>query len=185
MKCTRHGLAPILVFVVLSTAGCWFGTGSTSDVRYEFTRQTGVVLEPEFGVKLGRVSTAFGKLFAGRGPDVPRLAGVSKVEVGVYAVADGFGDVSASLTSLDFPGWVRLARVRDGGEEVLVMARPELDGTIPSMLVLVNEGDELVVVRLRGKLHKFMHANLGEILEVVADVDEAMDDLGEAVAELG
>ncbi|MDX1388285.1 MAG: DUF4252 domain-containing protein [Acidobacteriota bacterium] len=181
---TRCRLSLILALVVLTSTGCWFGTGSTSDVRYEFTRQTGVVLEPEFGVKLGRVSTAFGKMFA-RGPDIPKLKGVNKVEVGVYAVADGFGDEPASLTLLDFPGWVQLVRVRDAGEEVVVMAKPELDGRVPAMLVLINEGDELVVVRLKGKLHKFMRANLDEILEAVAEVGEAMNDIGEAIADIG
>ena len=180
----RRFLPLTLALVVMTSAGCWFGTGSTSDIRYEFTRQTGVVLEPEFGVKLGRISTAFGKMFA-HGPDVPKLQGVNKVEVRVYAVADGFAHDRARLAALDFPGWSQLVRVREDGEEVLVMVKPELDGTIPAMLVLVNDGDELVVVRLKGKLHKFMRANLDEILEDVADVGEAMDDIKEAITDIG
>ncbi len=183
---TRCALALVLALIALTGSGCWFGTDSTSDLRYEYTRQTGVVLEPEFGVKLGRISTGFGKMFAGGADsDVPKLKGVHKVEVGVYAVADGFASDPTRSAALGFPGWSQLVRVREDDEDVLVLVKPELDGTIPAMLVLVNDGDEVVMVRLKGKLHKFMRANLDEILESVADVGEAMNDIGEAVADIG
>jgi hypothetical protein len=177
-------MLPVLAMVVVTCGGCWFGAGSTSDLRYEYARQTGVELEPEFGMKLGRIATRFGRIFAGGADsDVPKLKGVNKVEMGVYTVT-GVSGVRGDLRDIELRGYVPLARVREAGEEIVVLAKPE-EERVPAMVVLIREDDELVVVRLKGKLHKFLRENMDEVLEGLADLGEAVEDVPEAVLDVG
>jgi len=151
-------LAVIGLAVAFHT-GCWFGTGSTSDVRNAVTLRTGVELEPEFGIKLGRITTAMAKPFArhASGDSIP-LKGIAKIEVGVYnVVGDREPGASGDLDVVDLPGWEPVVRIRDGNERIQVLCRIEGD-RIRAMLVLVVDGDELVVVRLKGNLQKFLPA---------------------------
>jgi hypothetical protein len=184
MKTPPRCLLLVLAIVLVTSGGCWFGTGSTSDVRYEFSRQTGVELEPEFGVKLGRVATRFGRIFArDADSDVPKLKGVNRVEMGVYTVTSVKG-VRGDLRDIELPGYVPLVRVREDGEEILVLVKPE-EEKVPAMLVLIPENEELVVVRLKGKLHKFLKENLDEVFEGIADLGEAVEDVPETVLDVG
>jgi hypothetical protein len=157
----KHCCAALAVAAIaLTSTGCWFGTGSTSDIRYEVTDQTGIVLEPEFGIKLGRLTTAMAKPFARKasGESVP-LKGIAKIEVGIYNVVDAYDPVESGMADLDFPGWEPIARIRDGDERIQVLCKIEGE-RIRAMMVLVLDGDELVVVRLKGNLHKFLPAAL-------------------------
>ena len=145
-----------VVAIALISTGCWFGTGSTSDIRYEVTDQTGVDLEPDFGIKLGRLTTAMAKPFARKaaGESIP-LKGIAKIEVGIYNVVDSRDPVESGMADLEFAGWEPIVRIRDGDERIQILCRTEGE-RIRAMLVVVLDGDELVVVRLKGNLHKFL-----------------------------
>jgi hypothetical protein len=149
----HHGIL-VLTAMAWTATGCWFGTGSTSDIRYEVTEQTGVNLEPEFGIKLGRITTAMAKPFARKAAEIP-LKGVAKVEVGVYNVVDDREPIEAGLGDLDFPDWEPIVRIREGDERIQILAKTEGEH-IRALLVLVLDGEELVVVRLKGKLQQFL-----------------------------
>jgi hypothetical protein len=137
--------------------GCWFGTGSTSDLRKEITLRTGVRLEPEFGMKLGRLSMKIAKMGVrmAHDDDMPSLKGISKLEIGVYNVVGREDPPADRLHSIRLEGWETLVRVRDGNERVQVLYQPEGD-KIHALLVLVLDDEEFVVVRVRGKIHKFL-----------------------------
>jgi hypothetical protein len=171
----RSGFVLLIGAVVLLQTGCWFGTGSTSDIRYEFSNSTGLALEPEFGVKLGRISTGFAKMFVKNHDEEISFKGVSKVEVGVYNVVDAREPAGPDLAAMELEGWVTIARVRDGDERVQVMCRPDGD-RLRALLVLVLDGDELVVVRLKGRLEKFLPAALQKT--GWADIGDDLNDLG-------
>jgi hypothetical protein len=149
----------VACFAVAFHAGCWFGTGGTSDVRDEVAFRTGFELEPEFGIRLGRITTAMAKPFArsASGESVP-LKGIAKVELGVYNVV-GHREPAArgDLGGLELPGWEPVVRLQDGNERIQVMCRIE-DDRIRAMLVVVLDAEELVVVRLEGNLQKFLPA---------------------------
>ncbi len=138
----RSGALAVVAVALIST-GCWFGTGSTSDIRYEVTDQTGVDLEPEFGIKLGRITTAMAKPFARKasGESMP-LKGIAKIEVGVYNVVDSHDPVESGMADLDLPGWEPIVRIREGDERIQVLCQIEGE-RIRAMLVLVLDGDEL------------------------------------------
>ncbi len=149
----------VVFFAVAFHAGGWFGTGGTSEVRDEVAFRTGFTLEPEFGIRLGRITTAMAKPFAksASGDSVP-LKGIAKVEVGIYNVV-GHGESAArgELSGLELPGWEPVVQVRDGNERIQVLCRVEGD-RIRAMLVVVLDAEELVVVRLEGNLQKFLPA---------------------------
>lgn len=164
----RGAAALIVVLLLIPSSGCWFGTGSTWDVRQSVTRQTGLRFEPEFGVKLGRISTAMGRFIARRADkNMPPLKGVAKVEVGVYAVKTDSIEETAGmqLDALRFPEWTPLVRIREDGEQVLVLYQEgaKLEH-IRAAMVLVLDGEELVVVRLRGKLDRFLRESLPQLM---------------------
>lgn len=153
---TRASRVVAALVVPLLSVGCWFGTGSTSDVRWMVTDEIGMQLEPEFGMKAGRITLGFARFglkLAGQ-HDIS-LKGLRKVEVGVYNVAErGVG--ARGVTDLDFPGWERIVRVKEDGEDVLVLVRTGEPERIKAMMVLVHDENELVVVRAKGKIHKLL-----------------------------
>ena len=97
----RSGFALMIGAALALQTGCWFGTGSTSDIRYEFSHRTGVELEPEFGIKLGRISTGFAKMFVKSHDDDLSFKGVSKIEVGVYEIVDREGPAGSDLAAME------------------------------------------------------------------------------------
>ena len=87
--------------------------------------------------------------------------------MGVYNVVDSHDPVGSGMADLDLPGWEPIVRIREGDERIQVLCQIEGE-RIRAMLVVVLDGDELVIVRLKGNLHKFLpgaleHAGWGGI----------------------
>jgi hypothetical protein len=134
----------------LLASGCWFhGPG---DVRREISRSTGTEYSTEIGLTLGRTSMAIARWgLRTAGEDEVSLKGVRKVQVGIYhPVGPAASD---PLTCL--PGWEPVVRMHEDGESVLVMVQERGD-RIRGMLVIVDDADELVVVRMRGRLERVL-----------------------------
>lgn len=84
------------------------------------------------------------------------LLDVSRIQVGVYEVRR-MGDLGdrdlASLSRLKNDGWDLAVKVRDEDEQVWLYSR-ERHGQIRDMLVLTLDQENMVVVRLQGRLSR-------------------------------
>jgi hypothetical protein len=145
-----------MAFVTLlpgTLAGC-VGFRGPADVHREVRETTGVAYEREMGLTLGGPALALTQWAAERyvEEDIPDLSGLRKVQVGIYEAPPGGAAPRRSMEADDFPTWEPLVEIRDRDDEhVLVMVRRR-DDTIRMLLVVVDEPDELVIVRLKGYL---------------------------------
>jgi len=99
------------------------------------------------------------------GEDEISLRGIRRVEVGVYLpLQTKDGSAPSRLDIRDFEGWSPLVRVHDEDEEVLVMVR-EKQGEVRDMLVVVSDEDELVVVRMKGRLDRILEEAMAEAFD--------------------
>jgi hypothetical protein len=121
------------------------------DLRRDLARASGVDLEREAGISLGRLSLAVARMVTDE-EEVP-LHGLRKIEVGVYKVseADGQSSRGRPLMLPEPPGWEIVVRLREPGEDVFVMVERREEG-VRRLLVVVVEEDEWVLVRLRGQI---------------------------------
>ena len=153
MRSSQRSLILALAALALSATACWFhGPG---EIRKGIAEATGTTYSQEIGLTLGRTSMAIARLGlrTANDEDIPRLKGIRKVQVGIYH------PVSATPEALEqrpiapavLPGWAPIVRMHEDGENVLVMIRQRRD-RIRGMLVIVDDGEELVVVRMYGRL---------------------------------
>ena len=98
----------------------------------------------------------------------PYLRYLHRAEVGVYAVS-GLPSLRASAGATLLPdqlhedGWKTVVRVRDAGEHVWILARPERRASpLRRLYVLALRRDELVAARLEGDLDRLTAHLLGE-----------------------
>lgn len=119
------------------------------NLRRDLEQASGVELEREAGVTVGRVGTMLVRWFT-PADEVP-LKGVRKVQVGVYRVVDRPNGAPVELSLPALSGWQRVARVRQSDEQVDLFVLEE-NARVRGMLVVVAEDDEWVLVRIRGKL---------------------------------
>lgn len=137
-----------IVLIPLLLTGCVLhGPG---DVRRDMAAATGAEYDREFAITLGRIGTSFarwGMRVAGE-DDVP-LQGVRKVEVGVYRVVEPPADGDGTLRLA--PRWSPVVQLRQDGENVHVLLREDGD-RVRAMLVVVQDAEELVIVRLKGRI---------------------------------
>ncbi len=160
-------IAAVVVVVLSTTTGCVLI--GPSDVRQDVVTMTGLELDREVGFRLGR----FGMFLVRKGLKMAEeeqvsLRGVRKVEVGVYEVV-GAGERSRGrLCRAEFGGWEPVVRVCDPDENVLMFAR-ERDGSIRGLLIVVQDTEEVVIVRARGR----MDEAVASVLELAGDGAEA------------
>ena len=141
---------PGAAFFALSLAalsGCipWRGP---DDVARVIERETGGQYDRDTGLTLGRCGLTLARWVV-NDEDVP-LKGVHKVEVGVYT-RTRTGE-AGTLEAASFPDWSPLVEVRDDDERVLVLSAPKDGKELRRLLIVVEDGEELSVVRLRGHL---------------------------------
>lgn len=152
-----------MTLMVLMTAlfltGCVRMTGPES-LRRDLSRSSGVILKKEAGVTVTRSGiwlTRMGLKIANE-PDIPKLRGLRRVEVGVYNV-QGYRDgaTASGPVELDavFDDWNTLVSMNGDGEQVRVLTR-ENHGKLRQLLVVVASEDEWVLVRLRGRLDQLI-----------------------------
>jgi hypothetical protein len=150
----KRALPIALLAVTFLMPGCILR--GPENLRRDLERSSGVQLEKEVGVSVGRVGTMLVRWFTPE-DEIP-LKGVRKVQVGVYRVVDR---PDGSLNAMRIPGvdgWQSVARVRERDERVELFVLEE-DERIRGMLVVVAEPDEWVLVRIKGKLdHVFEQA---------------------------
>ena len=123
-------------------------------------------LEREVSLTLGRSVLALASRFADE-PGFPRH--LTGVQVGVYRVDDADG---LRLLGLEVPGYDALVRVRDDDSQAVVLVR-HTRGGIREMAILACDGEELAIVRLRGRLDE-------TVAELIAQNTGADDWVAEA-----
>lgn len=171
----RSGLALVLAAALCAT-GCF--TADLSTERRAIERHTGLSLEPDVSLHIGPMLMGIaGSFTEGEdGDDVQAMIrACSSIDVAVYQVSgDRPVPKSGLLPAPD--GWSMIARVRQPGESVQVYALEER-GKIRRVLLTALDGDELVVMRLRG--------DVGEILRAALAISARHEGEGEGDAECG
>jgi hypothetical protein len=146
----------LLIFIVLS---CLVATGCVlrgpAGIQREIAEATGAEYDKEFAITLGRIGTTVARWVVDDDEDLPvSLKGVRKVQVGIYQVKAGTRDASHPPFEPGVLGdWNPIVAIRERDEEVHVRYK-EKGGEIRSMLVLVSEPEELVIVRMKGRLDR-------------------------------
>ncbi|MHC4502972.1 MAG: DUF4252 domain-containing protein [Planctomycetota bacterium] len=143
----------LIVVACLATCASCITFHGPKDLQRDLVQATGVELERESGVTVGRMGVMLARWFTPE-KEIP-LKGVRRVQVGVYEVTDfGEGDYGqGSVEPPELPGWETVVRVHEEDENVFVMLHQEED-QIRGMLVVVMERDEWVLVRIKGKLNR-------------------------------
>lgn len=141
----------LLISLALASSSCVLR--GPAGVQRDIAEATGAEYEKEFGITLGRVGMSIARWATKNEDDMPvSLRGVRKVQVGMYRVREGTWDEEHPRFDPSVLGdWNPLVAIQDHGEDVHVLFK-EKDGQIRSMLVLVSEPDELIIVRLKGRL---------------------------------
>ncbi len=145
------------------SAGCGLFHRGPSGMEGALERQLDCDLNRQFGLELGSVTApiASGILRAAaddeHGSLVEQLH-LRHVGVAVFEVREP-GDKPARLDprKLGLEGWETVLRVKDDGDQVLLMSRPERGGIREAVLVSYD-GEEVVVVRVKGQLDGLIQA---------------------------
>ncbi|MCP3980086.1 MAG: DUF4252 domain-containing protein [bacterium] len=164
-RACQAGLGVVLVLLSSLSTSCVLR--GPSGIKNEVADATGAEYDRQFGLTLGRVSMAIARWGIRIAEDdegdsdIPiSLKGVKGVQVGVYRVKDdSWGDEPESIDPASLGEWEPIVAIREENENVFVLVRTR-DERIKRMLVLVSDPDELVIVRLKGKLDQVIQEAL-------------------------
>jgi len=148
----------LLLIPVLSSVAC-IRLHGPKDLRRDLSDSAGVRLEREVGFTVTRSGVWLARMGLNMADeDTVSLKGVKRVQVGIYSV-DGLArghDARSPLGVANLlPGWEPVVRVREEGEEVLVLV-DQHEESIRGLVVIVAEEDEWVLVRIKGKLDRII-----------------------------
>lgn len=169
----------------LALAGCVWPAGP-EDVRRELARAAGVRLDREVGITVGPLGMAIARWAVrhaeDEGEEELTLAGVRRVEVGVYRVAGPCCGLDARerLSPPAGGAWSTIVRVHEPDEDVLVLGE-EREGELRRLLVVIAEAEEWTLVRLSGRLD----AVLDEAVALALDEADRPDLEPALAAEMG
>ncbi|MDH3284726.1 MAG: DUF4252 domain-containing protein [Acidobacteriota bacterium] len=144
---------PTLLALVALSAGC-IGISGPADLELAVARGSGARLDRVVGLDVGGflagAALSVASTEAGLDLDEGRI---DRVEVGVYELSarDGLVEGTSLFDGLTIPGWTACVKVRDRREEVRVFLQPKGE-TLSGVAVLVRDGDEVVIVRVKGDL---------------------------------
>lgn len=138
----------------LAASGCP-AQAAPRGVKSALERTLGVELQREVGLDLGPFSTSLVKSITA---DDVELRDLDRIHVAVYKVIGSHGAPARRVTAADLGvrGWTKILESRDGGEQVLLLAKPAGDEIREMMLLSVDE-DEVVVAHLHGRLDRLIH----------------------------
>ena len=187
--------AVLLVAKAFLITGCIIPFNGPGDIKRDVQSATGNDLDMDFGVTVGRSGMAFARWIAGKSDEQIPLEGIKKVEVGVYEVIDPTPGEHRAITSLQWPGWIPVVEIygeedgpdaaasddgeRDDGSADAAREHPRVGARVPvlilfqydedqlkRMLMLIEEeNDRLVIVRITGKLNQLIEQVIAYGLE--------------------
>ncbi|MCP4902830.1 MAG: DUF4252 domain-containing protein [bacterium] len=151
--------------IVVMTSGCMTARTAnrvTAELENEIPE---LRLEREFSLTLGRMSLAIVRTAIKISGDVVDeqemeiLRGLRRAEVGVYRVIDDLPvDARPRLAAFGNRfvknGWHNIVRTTEHQGHVWIYGKPDDNGDLRGLLVIALEDDELVVVRLDGRLQE-------------------------------
>jgi hypothetical protein len=151
----RLSLLVVAVLLFLTASACvgFIGPGRLS---HDLADELDWKLDREMGLTVRRSALWFARAVMPEDDEESEeisamLKGVRRVQVGVYEVEPRKnGTQDATLCNHPFESWTQMVRVCDEDEQVVLLT-PDLDD-LREMIVLTREGNELVVVYLKGNL---------------------------------
>jgi hypothetical protein len=152
---------PVVILAVVFAAGaCIMPYNGPGDIRRDIQSVTGKEYDRSFALTVGRTGMALARWAIRKWDedDIP-IEGIRKVEIGIYEVRDGSlrHATGSSISSSQWPDWSPMVEMRgEGGENILVLSEAKRNGSIKRLLIVVDEEDELMIVRLTGRLDDFM-----------------------------
>lgn len=156
----RRALLLSLAAAALATApACVFYRGPQG-VEDALEDQMGVELEREFGIKLGFLSTKAASGLAHAIDDEDELGELKLSSVGVATfTVEGTPEHAPVLDPkrLGLRGFETVLRARDGGDDVLLAVRAK-KGSIREAVLVVCDGEEVVISRFKGDLDALVRA---------------------------
>ncbi len=178
MLAKRIGTLVGMVFLLTSLTGCLWAPELDS-VRKDIERQIpDAHFEKEFAISLGPISLGLARTIIRFVPDDDvheareYLGDLSKVQIAVYEVdhipRGAELKTPRKLESLLDEGWEMAIKARDHGESLWVMYRLD-DDEIREVYIVVLDPDELVLVKVRGRLDRLFakvmeeHGDLGAL----------------------
>lgn len=156
MQKAYYTVSLLLGLTVLLTAGCCMK--GPAEIKHEMSLSSGKDYDRVIGLTLGRTSMALARWgLKVAGEDEIPIKGIRKVRVGIYEVENSWRPASTENPARqpDLPGWEPIVRMHDDGENVMVMIRQRGE-RIKSMLVVVDEPEQLVIVRIWGNLDRLL-----------------------------
>jgi hypothetical protein len=161
----RRAVAAALMTAAFASSGCGmaFYRGPRG-VEGAIERQLDCDLDRQFGLKLGFATApiASGVLRAvvdEEDDSFVKELHLRHVGVAVFQV-ENRGSVSGNLDprKLGLSGWDTLVRIKDDGDQVLLLSRPGRRGGIKEAVLVSYDGDEVVLVRIKGDLDGLIRA---------------------------
>lgn len=184
----RQGFAAVLVLSsALALTGC-AGTPEVEQVRREIEhRLPGARFEREEHFHLGRISLGLLRGLVRLTPADPEetapLRQIRSLEVGVYKVhslpdLDQSGALLNDLEDrLADHGWSLALRQRETDEQTWMFVRSRPDGSLSNFFIVSLEPDEMVLMRMDGRLDRFfaegMAKNPRQAAEAVGGAEPA------------
>lgn len=157
-------LLPAALLILLMAAPACSLRGPEK-IRRQISQSTGTEYSREIGITLGRVGLAVARMALDEGDEELRvLENLSKIRVGVYQVKsrpENPGELE--LGQLAMVDWEPMVRISEDDENVLVLLKRK-KGEVREMLVVVDDSEELVIVRMKGRLDDVLEkaARMGE-----------------------
>jgi hypothetical protein len=154
-----------LMGAVLAGSGCGLAFyRGPAGMEGALERQLDCELNRDFGLKLGFLMAPLASSIVRKTADTGDEAFLKelhlrKVGVAVFHVENQGADVRRlDPAKLGLSGWNTLARVKQDGEQLLVMSKPEKSGGIRNVVLVTYDGDEVAIVRIKGDLDKLVQA---------------------------
>lgn len=163
MKKRIGGVALLGTLLAGSGCGLAFYRGPAG-MEGALERQLDCELNRDFGLKLGFLMAPLASSIVRKAADEEDEAFLKglhlrKVGVAVFHVEHQGSDVRRlDPAKLGLAGWDTLARVKQNGEQLLVMSKPEKSGGIRNVVLVTYDGDEVAIVRIKGDLDKLVQA---------------------------
>ncbi|HEX2641882.1 MAG TPA: DUF4252 domain-containing protein [Thermoanaerobaculia bacterium] len=179
--------AALFLSSALAFNGC-AGAPEVEQVRWEIEhRLPGARFEREEHFHLGRISMGLLRGLVHLTPAEPEemepLRQIRSLEIGVYKVRS-LPDLGQSDALLDRfedrladHGWSLALRTRDADERTWMFVRSRPDGTLSNFFIVSLEQDEMVLLRMDGRLDRFfaegMAKNPRRAVKAVSDEEPA------------